>query len=257
MAARREAAVFAPGVLGGQVAVVTGAAQGIGASVAEALAGLGARVVAVDRSDAVTEVAAALPGERHLPVVVDLTEQRAAAEVARVCREEAGRADILVNCAGVALLAPAFELERSAWQTTLDLNLTAVFELSRAIGELMREQGYGRIVSIASQGGVVALERHVAYTATKAAVIGMTKVLAAEWAQLGITVNAVSPTVVDTELGRKAWAGEPGDRMRAAIPVGRFAGTTEVADLITYLVTPAAAMVTGENVVIDGGYTVV
>jgi NAD(P)-dependent dehydrogenase (short-subunit alcohol dehydrogenase family) len=257
MTVPQRSQVFAPGLLDRQVAVVTGAAQGIGAAVAETLATLGARIVAVDRADGVAEAAAALPGGGHVAVNADLTDDVAATEVARVCRDVAGRADVLVNCAGVALLAPAFELERTAWQKTLDLNLTAVFELSRAIGEIMREQGYGRIVSIASQGGVVALERHVAYTASKAALIGMTKVLAAEWAQHGITVNAVSPTVVDTELGRTAWEGEPGERMRAAIPVGRFADTDEVAQLVAYLSTPAAAMVTGENVVIDGGYTVV
>ena len=121
----------------------------------------------------------------------------------------------------------------------------------------MIEQSYGRIVNLASQASVVALDRHVAYCASKAAVVGMTKVLAAEWAAHGVTVNAVSPTVVETELGRKAWAGEVGDRMRERIPTGRFAQPREVASLIGYLAGESAGMITGENVVIDGGYSVI
>lgn len=95
------------------------------------------------------------------------------------------------------------------------------------------------------------------HCASKAAIVGMTRVLAAEWAGHGITVNAVSPTAVDTELGRKAWEGAPGEQMRAAIPVGRFAQTREVASLVWYLASEDAAMVTGQNIVIDGGYTAV
>jgi 2-deoxy-D-gluconate 3-dehydrogenase len=95
----------------------------------------------------------------------------------------------------------------------------------------------------------------VAYCTSKAAIVGMTRVLALEWARHGITVNAVSPTVVDTELGRQAWAGAAGEAMKARIPAGRFARPDEIATLILYLVSDAAAMVNGENIVIDGGYT--
>ena len=129
--------------------------------------------------------------------------------------------------------------------------------MAQAAGKVMIEQSYGRIVNLASQASVVALDRHVAYCASKAAVVGMTKVLAAEWAAHGVTVNAVSPTVVETELGRKAWAGEVGDRMRERIPTGRFAQPREVASLIGYLAGESAGMITGENVVIDGGYSVI
>lgn len=120
----------------------------------------------------------------------------------------------------------------------------------------MIESGGGRIVNLASQAAVIGLDRHVAYCASKAAVVGMTKVLAMEWAPHGINVNAVSPTIVETALGKKAWAGELGERAKLQIPVGRFAQPEEIAGLVLYLVSDAAKMITGENVVIDGGYSI-
>ena len=111
-------------------------------------------------------------------------------------------------------------------------------------------------MNIASQASIIALDRHVAYCTSKAAIVGMTKVLAAEWAQHGITVNAVSPTVVETELGKKAWSGEVGEAMKKKIPVGRFAQPEEIAAAVLYLVGAVSGMITGENLIIDGGYTI-
>lgn len=238
----------------GQVAIVTGAAQGLGLATAQWLAERAAVVVGVDRSAQITEVMADL-GAQHIAIQMDLLEPGAPAAVVDRALEQAGSLDILVNSAGVALLDPALELSADAWSTTIDLNLSAVFYLSQAAGRIMCEQGSGRVVSIASQAALVGLTRHVAYSASKAGLIGMTKVLAAEWAPHGVTVNTVSPTVVATELGKKAWAGPVGDEMRGRIPVGRFAEPEEIAAAIGYLAGPAAAMVTGDNLVIDGGYT--
>ncbi len=243
--------------LGGRVAVITGSASGIGQAVAELFAERGARIMGVDRSDAVIAAAAALTGDGHHGIVADLTASGAADSAIAEAVEVAGRVDILVNSAGIVLLAPALELSDADWDATIAINLTGSYRMARAAGRVMTAAGYGRIVNLASQAAIVALDQHVAYTASKAAIVGMTKVLAREWAASGVTVNAISPTVVETPLGRLAWAGEKGDAMRAEIPVGRFARPEEIAALVAYLAGEDAAMITGENVVIDGGYTIV
>lgn len=240
-----------------RVAVVTGGASGIGLAVAEVLAAAGARVALLDLNPSVTTVTGTLPGgaDRHVGIAADITAAGSAGRLVAQVTEALGPADILVNNAGVALLEQAEKLSEEAWDRTMAINLKAPFMLAQAFGQPMLARGKGRIVNLASQASVVGIERHVAYCASKAAIVGMTQVLALEWARQGVTVNAVSPTVVETELGRKAWAGAVGDAMRAKIPVGRFARPDEIAALILYLVSDAAAMVNGENIVIDGGYT--
>ena len=241
--------------LDGQTALVTGAATGIGFAVAELFAAQGATVVLLDRSAEVVAAAARLPG-KHLGLVCDVTDRTAIEGAVAEATAQFSGIDILVNNAGVALLEMAFDLSESDWDTTLAINLTAAFFLSRAVARGMRERGAGRIVNLASQASVVAIERHVAYCASKAALVSMTEVLAVEWAPFGITVNAVSPTVVETALGKKAWAGEAGVAMKKKIPVGRFAQPEEVAAAILYLVSGHSRIVTGANLIVDGGYTV-
>jgi NAD(P)-dependent dehydrogenase (short-subunit alcohol dehydrogenase family) len=239
----------------GQVAVVTGAASGIGLTVATHFASQGARVIGIDRSSDVAGVIADLPGEGHHAIAKDLTAPDAASEVIDEAVRVAGVPHILVNSAGVAILAPAAELTASAWNTTIDVNLSASFFMAQAIGRVMVEAGYGRIINLASQASVIGLAEHVAYCASKAGLLGMTRVLSMEWAPHGVTVNSVSPTVVETPLGKKAWAGEKGDKLKELIPVGRFAQPEEIATLIAFLAGKDAAMITGENILIDGGYS--
>lgn len=239
----------------GKIAVVTGAASGIGASVARYLAERGAAIVGVDIKEAVGATVGQLPGAGHLGIAKDLTTAGAASDVLARTLEAVGTPHILVNSAGIGLIGPAADLPSAHWQLTLDVNLSASFYMAQAAGRAMIEAGYGRIVSIASQAAVIGLEHHAAYSASKAGILGFTRVLAMEWARRGVTVNAVSPTIVETPLGRDVWAGEKGEKAREAIPVGRFATPEEVAALIAYLCSDAAAMVTGENVLIDGGYT--
>ncbi len=164
--------------------------------------------------------------------------------------------NILVNNAGVALLSPALDVTPQEWDTSLDVNLRSAFFLAQAVGRQMVAQGYGRIVNLASQASVVAIERHAAYCASKAGLVGLTKVLALEWGPHGVTVNAVSPTVVETELGKKAWAGEVGVAMKRKIPVGRFGQPEEIARTVAFLSSEGAGLINGENLVIDGGYTI-
>lgn len=241
----------------GRIAVITGAASGIGLAVARHLAERGARIVGVDLNDEVHEVVHGLPGEGHRGIVKDLTRPTSATEAIDETVDAVGTPHILVNSAGLALLDPALEVPPDRWQLTLDVNLSGTFYMAQAAGRVMTEAGYGRIINLASQAAVVGLDEHAAYCASKAAVVGLTRVLAREWGRKGVTVNAVSPTVVETPLGKAAWAGEKGEKARQEIPVGRFAHPEEVASLIAYLAGEDTAMITGTNQMIDGGFTAV
>lgn len=240
-----------------QIAIVTGAASGIGNAVATRLADDGARIVGVDISPDLEATIKAFPGTGHLGIRGDLTDPAFAPEVLQRTVDEVGIPHVLVNCAGVVFLAPATELSIEDWNRTIAINLTGSFLMAQAAGRTMIEAGYGRIINMASQGGLVGLDQHAAYSASKGGIQALTRTLSLEWAPHGVTVNAVSPTIVETPLGRKAWAGEKGERARAQIPTGRFAQPEEVAGMIAYLASPEAAMVTGANLTIDGGYTTV
>jgi D-threitol dehydrogenase (NAD+) len=143
-----------------------------------------------------------------------------------------------------------------AWKRTIDVNLTGSFIVAQAIGRHMIAEGGGRIINLASQAGSVAIDEHVAYCTSKFGVIGLTKVLALEWGEFGITVNSISPTVVLTELGKSAWAGAKGEAMIGQIPAGRFAEPCEIAAAAVFLASDASGMFNGADLIIDGGYTI-
>ena len=244
--------------LTGKVAMVTGAAQGIGQAIALLFAEKGADLVLVDLQQTVrgTEEAVRSLGRQAVSVAVDLTTNDGVSKATDTAIREFGRVDILVNSAGVVFLDDAENLSESDWDKTMAVNLKAPFMLSQAVGRHMIKAGKGNIVNLASQAGLVALDNHVAYCASKAAIISMTKNLAMEWGQFNINVNAISPTVILTELGKKAWAGEVGEAMKKKIPAGRFGYPEEVAAVALFLASDAAGLITGENIVIDGGYTI-
>jgi glycerol dehydrogenase len=240
-----------------KVAVVTGGASGIGRAIAELYIEKGAIVAIFDMKDDVADVAKELNAENAIGVQCDVTSNESMDRAIQTAKEHFGKIDILVNCAGIVLLDDAENISDSFWQKTLDINLTGSFKMCQKVGNVMIEQGNGgKIINMASQAALIALDNHVAYCASKAAIVGMTKVLAYEWAQFDIKVNAISPTVILTELGKKAWEGEKGEIAKKEIPLGRFGYPEEVAAIALFLACDATNLITGENIVIDGGNTI-
>lgn len=241
----------------GQIAIVTGAAAGIGHTVAARLAEQGARIVGVDIAPALADAIGGLPGEGHLAVSANIADASEAAGAVDRVVAEIGAPTILVNSAGIGRFAPGEDLSEKDWSSTLAVNLSGSFFMAQAAGRAMLEAGYGRIVNIVSQAAEIGLPEHAAYSASKAGVLGFTRVLAVEWADRGVTINAISPTIADTALAREIWVGEKGENARAQIPAGRFVAPEEIASLALFLAGKDSAMITGENVRIDGGRSVI
>lgn len=239
-----------------KVAVVTGAASGIGKAMAELFSEKGAYVVLLDIKEDVKDIAAKINPSRTLALQVDITKKENIEKTVAEIKKVYPKIDILANSAGVALLEKAEDLPEEYWDKTMELNLKGSFLMAQIIGREMIATGGGKIVNMASQASVIALDKHVAYCASKAAIVSMTQVLAMEWAPYNINVNAISPTVILTELGKKAWAGQVGEDMKKLIPAGRFGYPEEVAACALFLVSDAASLITGENLIIDGGYTI-
>lgn len=241
--------------LDGLVALVTGGASGIGAAIGAALSAKGARIAVVDLNEGgAAETAARLPDSRGF--ACNVADPDSVTATVDAVMDDFSRIDILVNSAGIARLAPAEDLSLGDWDSTIAVNLKGTFLMCQAVGRHMLAAGSGAIINMASQAASVALDQHVAYCASKFGVVGISKVLAAEWAPRGVRVNTISPTVVLTELGHKAWDGPKGDALKKLIPTGRFAYPDEIAAAAVFLASGAAAMVNGADLVIDGGYTI-
>ncbi|CAI1535507.1 2-(S)-hydroxypropyl-CoM dehydrogenase [Serratia fonticola] len=244
------------GALQGKVALITGGAAGIGLAIAKCYLQNGAQVVLLDRAAQVVQIAQQLDEQLALGIVMDVTDKASVEQAVAQANAHFGRLDVLVNSAGIVALYPAEELPEDAWDSTMAVNLKGVFLTSQAVGHYFIRQGSGSIINLASQAGVVALPNHLAYCASKAGVIGLTQVLSLEWGPHNVRVNAISPTVVLTELGRKAWSGEVAEQMKQKIPLRRFAEPEDIAASALFLASDAASMITGSNLVVDGGYTI-
>jgi len=242
--------------LEGKTALITGGAAGIGYETARFFAKKKVNLILADLNPKVDEIAGKIC-ENAIGIAGDITSCDYRKKVISEGINAFGRIDILVNCAGIVALDKAEDISDEMWTRTIEINLTASFKMAQAMGKyFITNQIDGSIVNIASQAGVIALDKHVAYCAAKGGIIAMTKVMALEWGKYGIRVNAVSPTVVLTELGHKAWDGPVGDAFKAEMPSERFAEPDEVAGVIAFLCSNAAGMITGHNLLIDGGYTI-
>ncbi|RIX30675.1 SDR family NAD(P)-dependent oxidoreductase [Amnibacterium setariae] len=250
-----------PASLEGTVAVVTGAARGIGRAIALELAEAGADV-GLGLKDAerdaglVAEIEAL--GRRALPLAMDVTDlARARAAIDRAVAE-LGRIDVLVNNAGGSILGDAIDVTEDDFDAVWALNTRSTFFLSQQAARHMRGSGGGAIINVASQAGLVALPGESSYCTAKAAVIHLTRCLAVEWGGLGIRVNAVAPTFIETDgtepaLSDPAFRADVVERIAALHRIGT---PTEVSAAVAFLASPAASLITGQTLAIDGGWTV-
>lgn len=244
---------------GTPVAVVTGAAQGIGRRVAEELAERGYALTLADlREPAETLDSVRERGAQALCVVGDVSADRDVQALAEAVQERFARVDVLVNNAGISLLAPAEATSAEQWRRVLEVNLTGPFLLCRAFGRRMLAAGSGSIVNIASIAGLHGVADRAAYNASKHGLVGLTRTLAAEWGGRGVRVNAVCPGWVKTEMDAadQASGGYTDADITERVPMGRFAAPGDIAAAVAFLADPVlSGFVNGVALPVDGGWT--
>jgi NAD(P)-dependent dehydrogenase (short-subunit alcohol dehydrogenase family) len=245
--------------LAGRRALVTGATKGIGLEICKVLADAGADIAAVGRNaKGLEDVARAVrtTGRKCEAIEADLATVEGPKTAAAAALKAFGTIDILVNNAGVTAVKSIIDTSMEDWDWILGVNLRAPFLLAQALAPKMISQNMGKIINISSQSGVVALQDHGAYGASKGGLNMLTKVMTIEWAKHNVQSNTVCPTVIMTPMGEMVWGKpEKGDPMKAKIPLGRFGKPVEVADLVLFLASPASDLITGQDILIDGGFT--
>ncbi|HXT26711.1 MAG TPA: glucose 1-dehydrogenase [Candidatus Eisenbacteria bacterium] len=246
--------------LRGQVALVTGAARGLGRAISLALAHAGADVALGLRdlhADAGLVAEITKMGRRALPLQMDMREMQQIFDAVRETVQQFGRIDILVNNAGIAPENPAEDVREEDYDATLAINLKGTFFASQAAGRMMIRQKSGKIINMSSQAGFAALPTESVYCMTKAGIAHLTKCLAVEWGKHGITVNAVAPTFIHTPGTESALADAAfrADTVERIAALHRIGEPMEVAGAVVFLASPAASLITGETILIDGGWT--
>ena len=238
----------------GRVAIITGAARGLGRAAAERLHERGASVAVNVRDHTRAQDVVDSLGERALAVAGDIAADGVPEEIVRRTLERFGRVDILVNNAALARSTRFGELSASEWREALEVNLTAPFLLTRAVLPAMTAQRYGRIINISSSAGrMVSTLGGAHYTASKAGLLGLTRASAKELGRFGITVNAICPGMIDTELTHEYASDDVLQRLATSYPVPRLGTALEVADLICFAASEAAGYLTGTSLDINGG----
>ena len=242
-----------------RVAIVTGAAQGIGRRTAETLAMAGYSIALMDiQSCAATLAAVRGAGVDAEELVGDICDEDVVARAVETVRRRWNRVDVLVNNAGISFISPAERVEAAAFRRVLEVNLVAPFVLAKGFGALMLEQGEGSIVNVASIAGLVGIGDRTAYNASKHGLIGLTRTLAAEWGGRGVRCNAVCPGWVKTEMdvADQAGGGYTDDDIVGVNPMGRFAMPDDIAQAILFLADPAkSGFINGQALAVDGGWT--
>jgi 2-deoxy-D-gluconate 3-dehydrogenase len=246
----------------GKIALVTGAGSGLGQAIACGLAQAGADVAVTEqpgRESAAAETVAAVEavGRRAGAWALDVTRLPSITEVVAQVVERFGRIDLLVNNAGINVPRLALEVSEEDWDRVVDVNLKGAFFMAQAVAKkALLPQGGGKVINIVSQNGVVGMHHRAAYCSSKAGLVNLTRVLALEWAQYRINVNAVGPTFIDTPLTRPMFA-DPAfrDEVLRNIPLGRIGRPEDVVGAVVFLASPAADMVTGHTLLVDGGWT--
>lgn len=241
------------------MALVTGASRGIGLEVATELAGAGADVAVTSRHlDSLGDTCRKIEvsGRRVLPVELEVTDLDSIRKAVEEVEGKLGPISLLVNNAGINIPRPATEVTEEQWDQILDINLKGAFFCSREVGQRMIERQRGKVINIASAAGLIPAQERAAYCSSKAGLVMLTRVLALEWAPHSITVNAVAPTFIETELAAQT-LDRPGMReeITARIPLGRLATLKDLAAAVLYLASPAADFVTGTVIPVDGGLT--
>ncbi|MGX5851259.1 SDR family NAD(P)-dependent oxidoreductase [Mesorhizobium sp. PL10] len=240
--------------LSGRTAVVTGAGRGIGLAVAEAYIREGANVVIVDRdSDVATEAAGRL-GEKALAVRADISVDEDIAAIVRNTIKRFGNVEILVNNAGVGATTLFLESSREEFERVVRINLTGTFLVAQAFARIMATKGYGRIINIASLSGQKGGVGRSAYGASKAGVELLTKVMAVELAESGITVNNIAPGPILTEVSKVMHTVETREAYHRLVPQRRYGEPSEIADAAVFLASDEAAYITGHTLNVDGGF---